>query len=205
MPRKITPRKNPSQDRSRATVEALVEAASQVLESEGEKGLTTNRIARRAGVSIGTLYQYFPNKEALLLGLVNAHHERMREAIRVHLEGHRDAPIRALVHHVLEGLFEVMRLRLSVNLERFAISLGERSGIEVVLEELHVWVRDLLDARRDEFPVIDTDLAAFLLVRALDGVVRGTARQRPEAFESPLFSEYVADLVVKFLAPLAKP
>ena len=60
-------RRTPKQARSRATVEAIVEAAAQVLERKGPEGLTTNGVAERAGVSIGTLYQYFPDKQALLL------------------------------------------------------------------------------------------------------------------------------------------
>lgn len=62
------PRKQPQQRRSRATVDKILAAAAQVLAEEGD-GATTDRIAARAGVSIGSLYQYFPNKDALLLEL----------------------------------------------------------------------------------------------------------------------------------------
>ncbi|MBR8740165.1 TetR/AcrR family transcriptional regulator [Nocardiopsis sp. MG754419] len=67
-----TPRKTPRQQRSRHTVEVLLEAAAQVFEREGYDA-TTNRIAERAGYSIGTLYQYFPNKRALLYALAERH------------------------------------------------------------------------------------------------------------------------------------
>jgi AcrR family transcriptional regulator len=67
-----TPRKRPRQQRSRDTVDAIVEAAAQVFQREG-LGATTNRIAERAGVSIGTLYQYFPNKQSLLYELAERH------------------------------------------------------------------------------------------------------------------------------------
>lgn len=66
-------RKAPRQARSRETVDALVEAAAQVFERHGYAAGTTNRIAERAGVSIGSLYQYFPNKDALLFALVERH------------------------------------------------------------------------------------------------------------------------------------
>ncbi|HLI67516.1 MAG TPA: helix-turn-helix domain-containing protein [Caulobacteraceae bacterium] len=60
-------RRTPQQARSRATVEAIVEAAAQILERRGPEGFTTSDVAERAGVSIGTLYQYFPDKQAILI------------------------------------------------------------------------------------------------------------------------------------------
>ena len=63
-------RKQPLQARSRETVGAIVEATARILEKDGHDGFTTNAVAERAGVSIGTLYQYFPDKEALLGALI---------------------------------------------------------------------------------------------------------------------------------------
>jgi AcrR family transcriptional regulator len=84
MPRtpSLTPRKAPRQARSQRTVEALLEAAAQVLEARGMAGFNTNAVAERAGVGIGSLYQYFPSKEALTLGLMQ------REGERFHAEAH---------------------------------------------------------------------------------------------------------------------
>ena len=72
-----TMRKSPTQARAAQTVDAIVEAATQILQSDGEEALTTNRIAERAGVSIGSLYQYFADKEAI----VEAIAERERDKI----------------------------------------------------------------------------------------------------------------------------
>ncbi|WP_220446850.1 TetR/AcrR family transcriptional regulator [Nonomuraea deserti] len=65
----LTPRKQPRQQRSRETVAAILEAAAQLFQRHGYADTTTNKIAERAGVSIGSLYQYFPNKDALLVAL----------------------------------------------------------------------------------------------------------------------------------------
>ncbi|TDE51562.1 TetR/AcrR family transcriptional regulator [Nonomuraea mesophila] len=65
----LTPRKHPRQQRSRETVAAILEAAAQLFQRHGYTATTTNKIAERAGVSIGSLYQYFPNKDALLVAL----------------------------------------------------------------------------------------------------------------------------------------
>jgi AcrR family transcriptional regulator len=70
---RLEPRKPPVQERSRATVEEILSAAAQVFEAHGYAAGTTNRIAERAGVSIGTLYQYFPSKEAIAVALLERH------------------------------------------------------------------------------------------------------------------------------------
>jgi AcrR family transcriptional regulator len=69
----LKPRKRPSQARSRETVRAILEAAAHVFEERGPDAATTDAIAERAGVSIGSLYQYFPSKDALLATLSACH------------------------------------------------------------------------------------------------------------------------------------
>src|SRR5512146_42152 len=76
------PRKRPSQARSRATVDALLEATARILVREGFDRASTNRIAEEAGVSIGSLYQYFPGKEALVGAVIDRHKQELREVAR---------------------------------------------------------------------------------------------------------------------------
>src|SRR5688572_32794194 len=71
-------RRKPTQPRSRATVEAILQAAAYILVEEGWQALTTNRIAERAGVNIASLYQYFPNKEAIVAELQRRHVQQAR-------------------------------------------------------------------------------------------------------------------------------
>ena len=77
----LKPRKKPRQARSEATVEAIVQAVIQVLLSDGAPRLTTTRVAERAGVSVGTLYQYFPHKQALLYAALDRHLEGVAVAL----------------------------------------------------------------------------------------------------------------------------
>lgn len=79
-PAVLSIRKAPRQRRSAHTVEAILEAAAQVLEMDGLEGFNTNAVARRAGASIGTLYQYFPSKDALTLALLQREEGKYREA-----------------------------------------------------------------------------------------------------------------------------
>ena len=77
------PRKTPVQARSTVTVEAISEATIQVLLSHGVERLTTTRVAERAGVSVGTLYQYYPNKQSLLFAVVENHMNRVAAESRL--------------------------------------------------------------------------------------------------------------------------
>jgi AcrR family transcriptional regulator len=84
----LSPRKDPSQARSRVTVQSILEGAARVFRRDGWNA-TTNRIAEEAGVSIGTLYEYFPNKQALLLALAGAHMELAERSFSLALDsGH---------------------------------------------------------------------------------------------------------------------
>lgn len=80
-PSALKPRKTPSQSRSRVTVDAIFEATIQVLLKQGMAGLTTTLVAERAGVSVGTMYQYFPNKQALVYALNERFLTRLAEKV----------------------------------------------------------------------------------------------------------------------------
>jgi AcrR family transcriptional regulator len=97
----LTPRKHPSQQRSRATVDAILEAAARILEGAGLDALTTNAVAERAGVSIGSLYQYFPSKQAILLELLHRHRSafvvQLEQALATSANASLEAVVRKLV------------------------------------------------------------------------------------------------------------
>src|ERR1700745_3626876 len=80
------PRKTPVQTRAAVTVEAISEATIQVLLSHGGDRLTTTRVAERAGVSVGTLYQYYPNKKSLLFAVLEDHLDKVSRAVEVACE-----------------------------------------------------------------------------------------------------------------------
>lgn len=92
-------RKSPRQRRAAATFEAIVEAAAHILRQHGAKGLTTNAVALRAGVSIGSLYQYFPDKQAIVRALVEREFRRAEAARPSVIDGGRslDEVVRAIV------------------------------------------------------------------------------------------------------------
>jgi AcrR family transcriptional regulator len=97
------PRKTPVQARATVTVEAISEATVQVLLSQGTQRLTTTRVADRAGVSVGTLYQYFPNKQSLLFAVLEGHLERMTKEVEDACEHARHKPLTEMIKEVVEA------------------------------------------------------------------------------------------------------
>src|SRR5260221_954827 len=90
-----SPRKEASQDRSRATVDALLAATARVLVRDGYDRASTNKVAEAAGVSIGSLYQYFPSKEALVAAVIERHTRGMMDLVRTSLRRVAQPPPRA--------------------------------------------------------------------------------------------------------------
>jgi AcrR family transcriptional regulator len=114
----VSSRKAPKQMRSNALVAAVLDAAVQVLEREGAQRFTMARVAERAGFSVGSLYQYFPNKAAILFRLQSDEWRRTSRMLREILEDHAMPPnerVRALVHAFLRSECEEATIRIALN------------------------------------------------------------------------------------------
>ena len=193
---RLDARREPVQGRSRATVEAVVEAAAQVFQREGYAGTTTNRIAERAGVSVGSLYQYFPNKDAILVALTQRHLEEGYEQIAPLLyEFATDPPpVEVGLTRLTEAM---MHLHAgSPRLHRVLFEecprppeLQERLDATYLLaiEGLSAWL-----AARPEVTVPDPRLAAEMVAQIVEGA---THRQviHPQPDREP--TEYVTETV----------
>jgi len=94
---RLEPRKSPVQARSTASVDAILKATVQVLLKVGKEKLTTTRVAARAGVSVGTLYQYFPNKRALLRAALKLHVEEILAEVDKVCVAQRGRPVEQMV------------------------------------------------------------------------------------------------------------
>src|ERR1041384_6382838 len=99
-------RRRPKQLRAHQTVETVLQGAVRVLARDGLDGVTTNRIAEAAGVSIGSLYQYFPDKRAIFLALHDRHVEQIGRLVERTLVAHAASSLEDLVRALLEALIE---------------------------------------------------------------------------------------------------
>lgn len=197
------PRRQPKQLRSQDTVEIILEATAKVLCTDGFKKASTNRIASVAGVSIGTLYQYFPSKESLLTELSRRHSERMQKVFEQCVADARGLPLREAVRLVvfaeLRALSEHMPLLrvLFEHVPRF----GPAEHIAQAQAHVAELFRSSLAERRHEIREIDLELAPFLLMHAIDGVLQAALRQRPELVHSEQLLESCTELVWRYLLP----
>src|SRR5687767_12113515 len=98
------PRRQPRQARALATRAAIFEATAQILEAEGEAGFNTNRVAERAGVSIGTLYQYFGSKQAILAAMAREWNAHNREVLAAQIAGGAASPVRLAIRNQIQAM-----------------------------------------------------------------------------------------------------
>jgi AcrR family transcriptional regulator len=176
---RLTPRKQPRQARARRTVEAIVEAAAQVFEREGYARATTDRIAERAGVSIGTLYQYFPNKDALLVALAQQHVDagvtRVRELLAAGggSAGLARVGLADILRAFITELVELHRNQPRLHRLLFAeapVATDQHQRMSAVEDELAAAIAELLE-QHPEVEVADPMLAAWMLVHVTQGLV----------------------------------
>ena len=191
----LTPRKKPLQRRAQETVEIILEAAAQVFGEAGYDEGTTNRIAERAGVSIGSLYQYFPNKNALLVALVEREVDAGIERMERWLEEAREAPapLPELLRTFVAALVELHRANPELHRLLFEEASHPPELHDCVLRLegtlAHGWEEIL--SRHPEVAVEDPDTAAHFLVQTAEAlthrfVQRGLHELGPPAFEAEL-------------------
>ena len=196
-----SPRKNATQERSRATVDALLAATARVLVKEGYDHTSTNKIAQAAGVSIGSLYQYFPTKEALVAAVIERHIGSMMDLVRASLARVAHLPLREAARELVRVMIEAHRIE--PKLHRVLVEqiprVGSMEQIGRVDEEAMTLVRAYLEAHRDEIGVDDLDMASFLAVSCVEAMTHAAVLRRPELLSEPRFVDEVAALVVRYL------
>jgi AcrR family transcriptional regulator len=196
---RTSPRKRPRQDRAKATVEAILDATAHVLVKQGYERTTTNRIAERAGVSVGSLYQYFPNKQALVAALIDRHCEEIMVIVQAKLVEVADAPLRKATRAVVDAMLEAHQVEPELHkvLTEQVPAVGRMKRLREVSRQVEALVRAFFERRRDLVKPKDLDLAAFILVRSVDAVTHAAVIERPEALGDDL-AEELTDLIAGY-------
>jgi len=199
----ISQRKQPRQARSNASVAVILEAAAQVLAKEGAQRFTTARVAEKAGVSVGSLYQYFPNKAAILFRL---QHDEWRSTTR-------------LLADILEDVAQPPMQRLRAVVHAFVASECEEAAMRVALKDAAPLYRDAPEAQearnaadkafdnfmQEALPGIDEagrQLAGELLTDVLGAAGKQFSERPRTAAEITTYADAMADMFCAYLERL---
>lgn len=192
-------RRSPRQARAQASVEAILEAGFQILEHEGEGALNTNLIAQRAGVSIGTLYQYFSSKEEILAELGERHARAIRDRIAdILIKAPEQSSVRAIIRALMTGGdgSPATRALLSEALIR-------HKG-ESVLSTHHLAFLDSISGRAEfRFPL--SPEAAFVLTHGAICLLRAAAAEPELALDRDKLEDELVRMMESYLAALSLP
>lgn len=203
MPQKLrtSPRKMPTQARSKDTVEAILRATARVLVTEGYDRASTNKIANRAGVSVGSLYQYFPSKESLVAALIEEHTSQMMAVLEQKLALVESVPPDVAVRELIRGMVEAHQIepRLHAVITEQIPKLG---GLRQVFEMNRVagrLIRVRLEALREFVVPKKLDVAVFILVAAFEAVTHAFVIDQPEGVTLEDLVEELSALVLRYL------
>jgi AcrR family transcriptional regulator len=194
-------RKEPRQERARATVEAIVEAAARILDRQGWARFTTNAVAEMAGVSIGSLYQYFPNKLALVETILRRHFDDVLSALRLaNQHTSRIDRIEGLVSGMItaHSLHPSLHRVLLEDVPREKISKSIHQNFEREYWSLY---KKLIAASEVSGASSRSVVRAQVLSAAISGVIHDAARRG--TLRSPAFEQELVYLVDAYLAALA--
>jgi len=198
------PRKIAAQARSRATVDALVAATARILVNEGFDKASTNRIAEVAGVSVGSLYQYFPSKEALVAAVMERHQCETVRSVRDELSQVLALPLEPAMRRLVAAAVKAHRVdpRLHRVLAEQIPRVGELEALETFSRENFTLFRTWLERHRDELRVDDLELASFVCVTAIEALTHNAVLHYPETFSDKAMDALVeegARLVIGYL------
>ena len=206
----LRPRKRPVQARSRRTVDAVLKAAAQVFTRRGYAGATTNHIAERAGVSVGSLYEYFPSKDALLVALMEAHLAEgetvlQQAAAEVAVRGDHD--LAAVVRHVAGAMIELHARDRDLHrilFEEAPLSRRVRQMLLEIEDRAIARVEHLILSHPD-VAVPDPTLAAAVVVHTVEALTHRLVLHGGDTVDVDRYVEEIVQLIVRYLRRRPEP
>lgn len=197
----VSPRKAPRQSRSLATVKAILDATARILVERGFAAVTTNAVAERAGVSVGSLYQYFPNKDALITALHARHGEQMMAVIQRALTKAMDGTLDDALSGLIEATVEAHRVDSDLH-SVLELQLGAMDMAS--LEEEYVGVMEervvaLLVRHRGVITTPDLKLAAFMLMHSAHALIHAVVLERPKGVSLKTATQEIVHMLKGYL------
>ena len=201
---RTNPRKLPRQERARATRDALLTATARILVKEGFDRASTNRIAREAGVSVGSLYQYYPCKEALVAAVIERHSQDLMRVVRGALSEVSSQPIEQGVRKLIAAAIQAHRVdpKLHRVLAEQIPRVGALEDVEVFNRQNYRLFRAYLEDHGEELRAIDLDLAVFVCVTSIEALTHTAVLHRPDVLsdeKAETLVEEATRLVLRYL------
>lgn len=193
------PRKLPKQERSQATVIAILIATTRILTEEGYDKFNTNRVAELAGVSVGSLYQYFPNKESLLYALGEHHANEMAQLAQQYLEGLGDRSIL----EVLQQIIKAVLAAYAVNPKLYRILHQQVPRSEEIRRQDDARLEQMLYAflvpRRDQLRPQNLDITVFIISRTIKSLLYDAIVDRPDLLKNGELEQELMRMLSSYL------
>ena len=200
--RSTKPRKLPQQERSRLTVEAILEATTHILTEKGYDKTNTNLIAERAGVSIGSLYQYFPNKKSLIVALREEHSREIAELLAAKFNHLFDSPPEIAIPELVKAVIAVHAInpRLhQVLSEEIPYSERSQQQMQKTDEQITELLRAYLERWRDRLQPQNIEMTIFIINRTVESLCHSAVIKHPQFVSDSQFEQEVSNLLLSYL------
>lgn len=201
------PRNQPRQSRSRVTVDAILEATIRVLEQEGADAATTSRVAEVAGVSVGTLYQYFANRDAILHALQDRELERASQLMSGLLGKSERVSEQAVARAVVEALLKSYRAAPALHRVLAVEGLRVTPHDRVLAFDARVvgTIRAFLSLPGMRVRRTNLDAAAFVIYQAVRAAMLAYLLEDPAGLDDASLVDELTDLILRYLVDVAAP
>ncbi len=199
----LQPRRVPRQPRSRDTLDAIFEAMMDVLAKADKDDPSVQTIADRAGVSVGSLYQYFPSKQALASALLRFHLQQRMDSLERDFAEVRGMSAEAAAERLVEKLIgaKTVRVRIEHAMVRYFCRVGDLYTLTEFDGQMNAMVERLLTELGPQIRPVNIEIAAFLISNTLRTAALLTIVQKPERLTDPAFKSELTQMVVSYLKP----
>ena len=191
-------RKKPIQSRSKVTVDALLEATTHILLKDGVEALTTNHVSERAGVSIGSLYQYFPNKASLIAALIERHVDHEVSTLKAVFMNWKGGQGELLYRSVINEFIQIHLndIELTKLLHQQVSYLECRQALREATKYFESIMEALLNAKlKDQLSTKVIKVKAFVVTNAIDSLIQIALVENTEMLSDPYFLDELVKLV----------
>lgn len=199
----LKPKKEPTQERSRETVDVILEAATRIIADGATEKITTQKIAEVAGVSVGSLYQYFPGKDALVLALIRRFVEKNFQSIDKMLLDNENLDLEPLLRVVVDHLIdlEIKNQRLGRVIMDLFLRVGDFELLAKIDTVLEASIQKSIDRLQPKMRSLHPSLSAMLLLNTVRAFLSAVVYRKPEYLKT----QEVRDELVRLLLGYVKP